>query len=231
MRIFAIGDLHLSGNPPRKPMEIFGDHWYNHWEKIKTSWLSKVTDEDMVFIVGDTSWALKLEDSLCDLNEIASLPGQKIIIRGNHDFWWSSVTKMTKATEGKLLFLQGHGFVNNSISVGGTRGYLCPRDSAFKTETDMSIYKREVLRVEAALKEMDCTKSKTSILLLHYPPFNDRLQPSGFTNLLEKYEVNHCIFGHLHDQPSFEKIPAYWKNTKLHLVSADYLSFSLKEIL
>lgn len=94
MNIYAIGDLHLSGNPPTKPMNIFGPHWDNHWQRIKEHWQSTVTDEDIIFLVGDMSWALRLDEALYDLNEIASLPGQKFMIRGNHDYWWSSANKM-----------------------------------------------------------------------------------------------------------------------------------------
>lgn len=232
MRVFAIGDLHLSGNPPKKPMHIFGEHWQNHWENIKASWLQKINAEDIVLLLGDISWAMNLEEATVDLEELIKLPGKKYMIRGNHDYWWSSVTKMTKLTEGKIAFLQGHSTGIESITFGGSRGYLCPGDTYFKVSTDTSIYERELLRVEAALKEMTALKPEgTKLLLLHYPPFNDSNEPSGFTNLLEKYKVDHCLFGHLHDAVSFQRIPSTWGNTKLHLVSADYLHFKLKEIL
>jgi len=87
MKVFAIGDLHLSGNPPTKPMDIFGPHWDNHWSRIKEDWIDRVTDEDIVFLVGDMSWALRLDEAACDLQEIASMPGKKYMIRGNHDYW------------------------------------------------------------------------------------------------------------------------------------------------
>ena len=94
MKVFAIGDLHLSGNPPTKPMDIFGPHWNDHWARIKEHWNANVSDEDIVFLVGDMSWALRLEEAACDLQEIASLPGKKYMIRGNHDYWWASANKM-----------------------------------------------------------------------------------------------------------------------------------------
>ncbi len=261
MKVFAIGDLHLSGNPPAKPMDVFGPHWSNHWENIQKDWRSRVTDEDIVFIVGDISWALRLEQALFDLQEIMALPGQKYMIRGNHDYWWSSVKKMDTATNKGITFLQGHSvivpftsnasvFTNSAsdasvpdnletlsipissggtIAFGGSRGYLCPNDSAFKEEEDRSIYERELMRTEAALQEMGDTDMK--ILLLHYPPFNDCNEASGFTELIEKYNVKHCIFGHLHDQISFKRIVSNWGDTQLHLVSADYMNFTLKQIL
>ena len=279
MKVFAIGDLHLSGNPPTKPMDIFGPHWDNHWARIKEDWCTRVTDEDIVFLVGDMSWALRLNEAACDLEEIASMPGKKYMIRGNHDYWWSSANKMRNLMGDAITFLQGHGTAEliqtdegpRIIAFGGTRAYLCPGDSHFTPETDQSIYERELMRTEAALQEMDravktllekltaetnmeSTGSEatddtigsektetltidihnipvTKLLLLHYPPFNESNAPSGFTDLMEQYNVDTCIFGHLHDQISFKRIPKEFGTTKLELVSADYLEFTLKEIM
>lgn len=293
MKVFAIGDLHLSGNPPSKPMTIFGPHWEDHWNRIRQDWLRRVSSEDIVCIVGDTSWAMRLPEAAFDLKEITALPGHKYIIRGNHDYWWSSITKMNTLLENELLFLQGRStsmavyekregcplsndsshnnkalkdrdgndhkdsdidshknrdstphiyteyspLENTLISIGGTRGFLCPNDSAFKESTDRSIYERELLRTEAALQEMVAMEhehphlQKMRILLLHYPPFNDKNEESGFTKLLERYEVDHCIFGHLHDKISFQRIPSFFGSTQLHLVSADAANFQLQQIL
>lgn len=272
MKVFAIGDLHLSGNPPTKPMDIFGPHWDNHWARIKEDWATRVTNDDIVFLVGDMSWALRLDEAACDLQEIASMPGQKYMIRGNHDYWWASANKMRNLMGDAITFLQGHGTAEliqtkegpHIIAFGGTRAYLCPGDSHFTPETDQSIYDRELIRTEAALQEMDKavetlvesykTETKvdttdsdknnpltididinnilvTKILLLHYPPFNESNASSGFTDLMEKYNVDMCIFGHLHDQNSFKRIPKEFGATKLELVSADYLDFKLKEIM
>ena len=270
MKVFAIGDLHLSGNPPTKPMDIFGPHWDNHWARIKEHWANTVTDDDIVFLVGDMSWALRLDEAACDLQEIASMAGKKYMIRGNHDYWWASVNKMRNLMGDAITFLQGHGTAEliqteegpRIIAFGGTRAYLCPGDSHFSPETDQSIYERELMRTEAALQEMDTavetlleqltaetnmetTGSETSepltidihttpvtkLLLLHYPPFNESNAPSGFTDLMEQYKVDICIFGHLHDQISFKRIPKEFGTTKLELVSADYLDFTLKQII
>jgi len=240
LKVFAIGDLHFSGTPPTKPMEIFGPHWENHRQKLCDAWKSQVQNEDLVFVVGDTSWAMRLDRAKEDLDAIAQLPGSIYLIRGNHDYWWSSVNKMNKATEGALTFLQGHGLAVGPIAFGGTRGYMCPNDTSFNPETDESIYKRELLRTEAALQEMDealiangyeNSSKAIRILLLHYPPFNDKNEASGFTDLLATYKVDHCIFGHLHDKISFQRIPERFGNTKLHLVSADFMDFTIKEIL
>ena len=281
MKVFAIGDLHLSGNPPTKPMDIFGPHWNDHWARIKEHWNTNVTNEDIVFLVGDMSWALRLEEAAYDLQEIASLPGKKYMIRGNHDYWWASANKMHNLMGDAITFIQGHGTAEliqteegpRLIAFGGTRAYLCPGDSHFSPETDQSIYDREVMRTEAALQEMDkaihnmleelkeetkvtdvtCSKKAysstsdsittsnliidienipvTKLLLLHYPPFNEANAPSGFTDLMKQYKVDICIFGHLHDQISFNRIPKEFGTTKLELVSADYLDFMLKQII
>ena len=104
MKVFAIGDLHLSGNPPTKPMDIFGPHWDNHWARIKEHWANNVTDDDIVFLVGDMSWALRLDEAACDLQEIASMPGKKYMIRGNHDYWWASANKMRNLMGNAISF-------------------------------------------------------------------------------------------------------------------------------
>ena len=278
MKVFAIGDLHLSGNPPTKPMDIFGPHWDNHWARIKEHWANNVTDDDIVFLVGDMSWALRLDEAACDLQEIASMPGKKYMIRGNHDYWWPSANKMRNLMGDAITFLQGHGTAEliqteegpRIIAFGGTRAYLCPGDSHFSPETDQSIYERELMRTESALQEMDAAvqtllekltaeaKVNTTVsdmadtldsdktylsaidihnipvkklLLLHYPPFNESNAPSGFTDLMEEYKVDTCIFGHLHDQISFKRILKEFGSTKLELVSADYLDFTLKQIM
>lgn len=255
MKVFAIGDLHLSGNPPTKPMDIFGPHWNDHWARIKEHWNTNVSDEDIVFLVGDMSWALRLEEAAYDLQEIASLPGKKYMIRGNHDYWWASANKMHNLMGDAITFIQGHGTAEliqteegpRLIAFGGTRAYLCPGDSHFSPETDQSIYDRELMRTEAALQEMDKATAYlsstsdlsidienipvTKLLLLHYPPFNESNAPSGFTDLMEQYKVDICIFGHLHDQISFNRIPKEFGTTKLELVSADYLDFKLKQII
>jgi len=270
MKVFAIGDLHLSGNPPTKPMDIFGPHWDNHWARIKEHWANNVTDDDIVFLVGDMSWALRLDEAARDLQEIASMAGKKYMIRGNHDYWWSSANKMYNLMGDAITFLQGHGTAEliqteegpRIIAFGGTRAYLCPGDTHFSPETDQSIYERELMRTESALQEMDRavetlleqltaeTKMETTgfetselltidihnipvtkLLLLHYPPFNESNAPSGFTDLMEQYKVDTCIFGHLHDQISFKRIPKEFGTTKLELVSADYLDFTLKQIM
>ena len=221
-----------------------------------------VSDDDIILIVGDTSWALHLQDALPDLESIGAMKGRKFIIRGNHDYWWASAKKMTDAMGDAFTFLQGHGTAVDMgdyiLALGGSRGYLCPNDVAFTPDTDQSIYARELLRMEAAFQEMEVaakllqeqadktkpndtitaphnTKAKgekpiIKVALFHYPPFNDKNEPSGFTELMEHYGIEHCVFGHLHDQVSFNRIPPIFGNIQLHLVSCDYLQFTMSEV-
>lgn len=230
MAYFAMGDLHFSGNPPKKPMDIFNENWKDHQAKIINSWRSNITEKDTVFLLGDISWAINLDEALEDLNLIASMPGQKIMIRGNHDFWWVSKNKMCKATDNKINFMQAQAMELEDCVVGGTRGYLCPGDSQYSPTNDDNIYRRETIRLELALEEMTKVQDKTKIVLLHYPPLNEVNQETAFTELLQKYEVDHCLFGHLHTFSDLDWLPPNIGKTKLHLVSSNYLDFKFKKI-
>ncbi len=127
MNIFAIADLHLSGTPPKKPMDVFGNHWQGHWQKIKADWLMKVTDSDVVLRAGDTSWGMRWDEAWVDLTELMALPGHKVLIRGNHDYWWQTVSKMKAAVEGKLTFLQNTYVAAGQWAICGSRGWFRPR--------------------------------------------------------------------------------------------------------
>lgn len=186
MKIFAIADTHLSGNPPKKPMSVFGGHWDNHWEKIKTDWLRRVSPQDAVLIAGDISWALKLEEAREDLEEIAALPGRKVLIRGNHDYWWQTLGKMTKVTGDRLTYLHNTHTALGDFAVCGSRGWVCPDDPFFK-EADLPIYQRELGRVRASLESARAAGNARIILMLHYPPIYER--PNGFTDLLDRKSV------------------------------------------
>lgn len=229
MKIYAIGDTHLSGKPPFKPMKIFGAHWEDHWEKIRRSWLSQVTDEDTVLLAGDISWALKLKDALVDLEEIAALPGRKIMVRGNHDYWWQTVTKMTKAVQGKINFLHNNYALAGDYAVCGSRGWTCPQDPSFSDE-DMPIYTRELARVKASLDAARADGFTRTILMLHYPPSYDQQSNSGFLDLIAEYSVEICVYGHLHGEGIATALSGNINGAACFLVSCDALDFSLKRI-
>ena len=233
MRLFAIGDLHLSGNPPKKPMEVFGPRWINHWQRIREDWLSRVHEHDVVLIAGDTSWAMHLKEAQEDLDEIRKLPGTKYIIRGNHDYWWESAGKLNRLDEGKgMHYLYGSTVTldEGRIAVCGTHGWVCPGDIHYHEEKDAKPYRRELLRVERCLQEAAALNCQHTIMLLHYPPVCDLTKPSGFTELLEKYHVPLCVFGHLHGMQPNTMFPRMYNGTLLQLVSADYRDCQLLEI-
>jgi len=191
MKIFAIADTHLSGSPPQKPMSVFGDHWLGHWEKIKSDWLAKVGPDDTVLLAGDTSWAMKLPEALPDLEEIAALPGRKILVRGNHDYWWQTISKMNAAMNGRLIFLQNTFVPAGEWAVCGSRGWLCPGDPSFG-EDDAAIYQRELGRVRSSLSAARDGGYSRIVLMLHYPPRYGR-EASGFTGLLAEVMTAHAV--------------------------------------
>ncbi len=229
MSIFAIGDTHLSGAVPHKSMDVFGEHWHNHWQKIKTDWTTRVTDSDTVLIVGDISWAMKFSDAIVDLNAIAEMPGKKIIIRGNHDYWWQTLNKMNKTFDGRLTFLHNTFSSADDYAVCGSRGWLCPGDTYF-TATDNPIYLSELQRAATSLDAAVAAGHSKIILMLHFPPTHAFGQPCGFTELFERYPIEICVFGHLHALPDPSVYNAVVGNTVCHLVACDALDFRLKKI-
>lgn len=227
MNIYAIGDLHLSGNV-NKPMDIFGAKWENHKEKIKKNWVKKIKNEDLVLIPGDISWAMKYEDAKSDLKFIDKLPGKKVIIKGNHDFWWGSVQKLNDSYK-TIDFVQNNSFTYNDITICGTRGWICPNETKF-TEHDAKMYKRESNRLKNSLESN--SKNNKVIVMLHYPPTNDRKEESKFTKLIEKYNVLKVVYGHLHTEEYFStSIQGKFNGVDYELVSADYINFSPIKIL
>lgn len=243
MRIFAIGDLHLSLNPTvDKPMDVFGGEWVGHTEKLYKNWVETVAEEDYVIVAGDVSWGLKLEEAKTDLDWVKALPGKKIIIKGNHDLWWSSLKKLNDIY-GKKVEVQGNGgeaceiiepdrsmfFLRNEvymaedIAICGARGWVCPGSDGFD-ESDMKIYDREVGRLRLSLEAAMRAEPKEIICALHYPPTNDAMNPSGFTSLMSEYGVKTCVYGHLHNKEGFKKgLKGVYNGVEYKLVSLDYL--------
>ncbi|MDY6029388.1 MAG: metallophosphoesterase [Acidaminococcaceae bacterium] len=231
MNIYAIGDLHLSGDPPRKPMDIFGERWRGHKEKIKTDWLQKVSDEDTVIICGDISWAMNLREAQQDLTWLAALPGRKILLRGNHDYWWDSMQKMQNLYGNAFDFLQNNCYETEAAVICGTRGWTLPSVETF-TEEDEKIYAREGIRLELSLKSAQQRfPSLPQIVALHYPPLFKSGERNLFTELLEKYQVQHCVFGHIHGENCEHVFEGVSNEVNYKLVSCDTQNFSLCKIL
>lgn len=229
MALYTISDLHLGFNV-EKPMDIFGDKWKDHCDKIKENWLSKITEEDMVLIAGDISWSLKEQDSRYDLDWINELPGKKIISKGNHDYWWGSISKLNKMYE-NTKFIQNNFYMYNDYAICGTRGWICPNGDKY-SEKDMKIYNREQIRLKLSLEVAKKNKVEKIIVMLHYPPVNDKFEESEFTKIIKEYNVEKVIYGHLHGPVLLGNVlNGYLDGVEYILSSADYLDFNPKRIL
>ena len=225
MAIFVIGDLHLSlSELVGKPMDIFGPEWVNHSERLKEEWETTVNPEDTVLVAGDISWALKLSEAMIDLEFINSLPGKKILIKGNHDLWWTGIGKLNNLFPEGMTFLQNTCGEAEGIAICGTRGWICPGTEAFD-DHDQKIYNREVLRLKMSLDSAVAAGFEEIIGILHYPPTNDKFHPSGFTELFEAYGVKKVAYGHLHSKEAFKKgLQGDFYGVEYHLASLDYLN-------
>lgn len=230
MKVFAIADLHLSGSPPTKPMDIFGDIWQGHWQKIQADWKQKVADDDMVLLAGDLSWGMRWNEACTDLAEIIALPGQKVIVRGNHDYWWQTIGKMSKAVEGKLLFLQNNYIPAGEWAICGSRGWSLPGDTDFSAE-DQTIYLREVGRLRLSLQAASQAGYTRIMVMLHYPPTDAKGKATGFTELFAEFNVQVCIYGHLHGEAAKTGPAGIINNTLMRLVACDATNFTLRQIL
>ena len=229
MALYTISDLHLGFNV-EKPMDIFGDKWKDHCSKIKENWLSKITEEDTVLIAGDISWSLREEDSKYDLDWINDLPGKKIISKGNHDYWWGSISKLNAMYE-NTKFLQNNFQVYKEYGICGTRGWTCPGGDKY-TAKDEKIYKREQIRLRLSLEAAKKSGFEKFIVMLHYPPTNEKFEESGFTEIIKEYNVEKVIYGHLHGPVLLGNLlNGYFQGIEYILTSADYLNFDPKRIL
>ena len=229
MKIFAISDLHLSLDS-NKPMDIFGDNWVDHWSSIRQDWLNTVSEEDLVISAGDISWAMDYEHAKADLDAVCAMPGSKILIRGNHDYWHSSLKKTNAYLYNRTYFLQ-----NNAIELGGyvfvgARGWKQKGEMDFSAE-DSKIYAREVNRLELSLKAAQKLEGE-KIGIMHYPPFSQDKKPSEFTELYTAYGVKTVIYGHLHGKKvhraGLENLNI--EGTRYLLTSCDQLDFKLLRI-
>lgn len=229
-RVYAIADLHMSRSVPDKAMDVFGAHWANHTERLAAAWKDIVTDEDLVLVPGDISWAMYLSDARADLAFLGELPGTKLLLRGNHDYWWSSVTQVRNVLPDNVFALQNDVFRFHGIEIGGTRGWTIPESAGFRESEDRKLYERELIRLGLSLKGF--TEGALHLVMLHYPPFSESGQASGFVRLIEQNSVAHVVYGHLHGSKAHASaFTGEHNGTEYHLVAADALRFVPKEIL
>lgn len=240
MKIWVLADLHLAHSVPSKNMAFFGPVWEGYMDKIAASWKELVKPEDLVLLPGDITWAMKLEEAKIDLAWIDSLPGTKVLIRGNHDYWWSSAKKMSEMFPPSVHFIHNNAYHFNDVAIGGSRlwdtpeynfnGYVHfqenPKERA-RVETqdnDAIIFERELERLKLSLKQMN-PSARLKIVMTHYPPISADLKPSRVSAILEEFGAEICVFGHLHnlkkDKPMFGSV----RGVKYLLTAADYLDF------
>lgn len=245
MKIWVLSDLHLAVSTPGKEMDFFGGSWVNYTEKIQKNWQAVVGPDDLVLIPGDISWAIKLKDAIRDFEWIDKLPGTKVILRGNHDLWWGSLSQVRAALPPSMHAIQNDIFTWNGIEIAGSRLWDTPEYSYSKfvnfqkNERAVSkednpveaekIFVRELSRLETSLKAFT-PKAKRKLAMVHYPPIGPDLQPSRASALLEKYGVETCVFGHIHQVPPGIVPMGEARGVKYHLTSADYLDFMPLEI-
>ena len=228
MALFTISDPHLSFGTD-KPMDIFGKNWENHAERIRENWIRLVTKEDTVVIPGDISWAMGLSNVLEDLRFINDLPGRKLIGKGNHDYWWDTVTKMNRFCEDNgfdtINFLFNNAYYSDGKIICGTRGWI---DEIGVKKEDEKIIKREAQRLEMSLSEGEKLKEEhpdsEMLVFLHYPPIFGSFMNDDIMNVLYRHEIETVYYGHLHGV-SESQLDKEFYGMSLHLVACDYLQF------
>lgn len=229
MGLYAIGDLHFSF-ASSKPMDIFGEQWKEHDKRIMENWKKIISPEDTVLIPGDISWGMRFADAAADLDVIDGLPGRKVLLSGNHDYWWKSSSKLAGHYP-RMKFLKNDAAVWKNWFLCGARGWTCPNDMAFTAE-DEKIYRRELIRLRLSL---DCAMGQGAekiLVMLHFPPVNEKHEPSGFTELFSQYPVKEVVYGHLHGETSHRMaLEGNREGIRYQLTSSDYLDFCPKRIL
>lgn len=223
MALYAIGDLHLSFGTD-KPMDVFGGVWNNYVEKLREG-LSVITPEDTTVLLGDLTWALDLGGALEDFSFINAIPGRKIILKGNHDYWWSTAKKFYTFCQendfSDMLILNNNAYVYEDIAICGTRGWFFEEDAAVGSHND-KIFKRELIRLETSLKQAE---GKEIYCFLHYPPRYRGYECPEILELLKKYQVKLCCYGHLHGDSHKLAIEGEHDGVEFRLCAADHLRF------
>lgn len=244
MRIWAIGDLHLSFGVKNKSMDVFGSQWENHAEQIASHWKAMIKPEDLVLIPGDISWAMRPEEAAADLAWIDRLPGTKVMIKGNHDYWWGSLKKISQILPPSIHLIQNNAFHWRDATVGGARLWDTPEygfggyvefqenpqarsadlEETIQEELSQKIFDRELERLKMSLKELR-PDAKIRIAMTHYPPIGADLQPSRASQILEQNQIQICVFGHLHNIKPGIALFGEKNGVRYLLTSSDYIRF------
>lgn len=230
MAIYVIADLHLSFSQD-KPMSIFGENWEGHSEKIKNNWISKVKPEDTVVLPGDFSWAMYLQDTYKDFEYLNSLPGKKLLLKGNHDYWWTTVTNMRnflKKNKFKNIdFIYNNSYLVENKILTGTRGW-----NLLDTENSSKMIKRESIRLQLAIEDgiKKYGDDKEIIVFMHYPPISNTNRKSEFLKILKQYDIKRCYYGHLHGKSHQDAVEGIVDGIEFKLISADYLNFDIIKV-
>ncbi len=236
MAIYAISDLHLSLSKP-KPMDIFGAAWENHAEKLRSNWESLVRPDDVVLMPGDLSWGMRLSEARPDLRFVDELPGRKVLVRGNHDYWWNrkATSRIQREVDHSFTFLQGTSITVGSVGITGTRGWRedsdarggMPADGGPEEPVDreqaQKIFHRELRYLEAGIQSIPGSVS-TRIAMLHYPPFDEKLQPNEFAEMLSRHSFDALVYGHVH-LGTGNWVEGLVGGVRYHMVSADVVDF------
>lgn len=223
--IYAIGDLHLDYTK-KKSMDVFGNNWENYEEKIFKN-LVQLNEDDIILIPGDISWAMQLDEAFVDLKRIDEMPGKKILTRGNHDYWWSGISKLRNLDLKSILFIQNDSLDIDKVNICGSRGWLDPTNKE-ATEKDKKIFQREILRINMSLESVK--NNNDIVMMLHYPPFDINKKPNELFNCLKKFNVTDLVYGHLHGYGHTNVVEGLIDGINVHCVSSDYINFKAKKI-
>jgi len=229
--VWAISDTHLSFASP-KDQSQFGPKWVNHAERIRSAWLSRIADDDIVLLPGDLSWAHNPRNVRLDLEWIAALPGRKVLVRGNHDYWWKKLGQVHDLLPDSISAIQGTSLALDGVILCGTMGHIAPNDPYYESRK-FSSYQRELKWLSQALDEARALRSNGQpiILLMHYPPFTSDGQPSGFSERIQAFAPDVCVYGHLHFSHEWNVAANGLRDgTRYHLVACDFLDMTPRQV-
>ncbi|MBE5808667.1 MAG: phosphohydrolase [Clostridiales bacterium] len=226
MGLFAISDLHLPAH--KKPMDIFGPHWEHHFEHIAEDWRARVTPQDIVLLPGDFSWAMTLEEAADDIAMVGALPGRKVLLRGNHDYWWNAIGRVRRALPEGMFAIQNDALILDEYVFAGSRGWVIPSERAEDSD-DLRIYNRERMRLNMSLDTAErIADGREIVVMMHYPPLTNQL--AGFSDILKQRGIRHCVYGHLHGAALGAAVRGTVDGVTYHQVSCDGLGFKVYHI-